>query len=77
MRDMGTLCAMGSDYVTHKTLDDTLAYLARYLRQPLEWLESLPLPRVMAWAEATNRLVALENGKRETLDITDQGEETR
>lgn len=77
MRDMGTLCSMGVSPITEQQLDDTLAYLARYLRQSLEWLEDQPLTRITAWAEATNRLVALENGKREPLDLSSQGEETR
>jgi hypothetical protein len=77
MRDMGTLCSMGVTAVSERQLDDTLAYLARYLRQPIEWLEDQPLTRVSAWAEATNRLVAMENGKHEPLDISSQGEETR
>lgn len=77
MRDMGTLCAMSTTTIGDTDLDDVLAYLARYLRQPIEWLEDQPITRIFAWAAATNRLVALENGKRPALDIASQGEENR
>lgn len=77
MRDMGTLNAMGSHTINERELDDALAYIARYLRQPIAWLEDQPMPRISAWFEATNRLVQLENGKRPEIDITSQGEETR
>ncbi len=77
MRDMGTLCAMGTQPILETDLDDVLVYLARYARQSLEYLEDQPLTRIFALADATNRLVGLENGKRPALDVGSSGEETR
>lgn len=79
MRDAGMLAAMsmGAASLTEDELDDTLAYVARYLRQSYDYLEGLSLPRLYAIAMSANRLVALENGKRPALEINDTGEETR
>lgn len=74
---MGQLCAMGTIPITESELDDALTYLARYLRQPMAWLEDQSMTRVWALVESCNRMLAIENGKRPALDISSSGEETR
>ncbi len=58
-------------------LDDLLATIARYLRQPWEWLEEQPMDKIYRMFEAAVRLIKLENGKRDVLDPASASEENR
>ncbi len=57
--------------------DDELAFLARYLRQPWEWLEEQPRDRIERMLRAAVRLLQLENGTRSALDPAAASEENR
>jgi hypothetical protein len=75
--DLGLMTAQGLEAPTEEQLDDLIAPLCRYLRQPWDWLEEQPMERIRAMHEATGRLLELENGKRSSLDIAAAGEENR
>jgi hypothetical protein len=44
-------------------LTRSMAYVARYLRQQMPWVEALPLNELAEWAEAAGSIVEAENGK--------------
>lgn len=41
----------------------TVVYLARYLRQPVTWIESLSLDELRKWEEAVSELLSAEGGR--------------
>jgi hypothetical protein len=71
--------ALSDGEIRQEDLDDQMAYIARYLRQPWEYLETLEVNRLHALSAAANRLVALENGKgkQRPLDQIRKTEENR
>lgn len=46
-----------------RDLTRKMAYVARYLRQPMTWVEQLTLTDLAEWAEAVGEIVVAENGK--------------
>ncbi len=78
LRDFATLVGSSpGSFLSDAELDDFLAPLARYLRQSWEYLEELPLARLISMHKATSRLIKIENGAREPLNPAASTEENR
>lgn len=58
-------------------LDDQMAYIARYLRQPWAYLEEQTIARLNEMSASASRLVAIENGKGPKLDLRPKTEDNR
>ena len=54
-----------------------MAYIARYLRVPWEYLETRSLPRLLEMQAACSRIITIENGKKPALDLTGATEDNR
>lgn len=64
-RDMGVTIALMTAFDPHAMMDaleDELVYLARYLRQDIEYLEQQPLSRLRHWADVLSGYIRAERG---------------
>lgn len=55
--------AAGGPAAVRSALTKSMAYVARYLRQPMPWVEALSLPELREWSLAASQIVEEENGK--------------
>lgn len=53
----------GGVVAVRRQLTRSMAYVARYLRQQMPWVDALPLHELQEWAEAAGSIVEAENGK--------------